>query len=63
MGIKKLPVEKDIETKNILKKLPSVHRALAELKGIASTMPNLRLRGECLAEHSVFKVTVKYSHN
>ena len=36
----KLPLEKDIETKKVLKKLASAHRALAELKGIASTIPN-----------------------
>jgi len=38
--LKKLPIEKDIETKNVLKKLASAHRALAELKGIVSTIPN-----------------------
>ncbi len=38
--LKKLPIEKDIETKKVLKKLSSAHRALAELKGIASTIPN-----------------------
>ncbi len=38
--LKKLPIEKDIETKRVLKKLASAHRALAELKGIVSTIPN-----------------------
>ncbi len=38
--LKKLPLEKDIETKKVLKKLVSVHRALAELKGVAATIPN-----------------------
>ena len=38
--LKKLPINQDIETRNILKKLPSAHRALAELKGIVSTIPN-----------------------
>ncbi len=38
--LKKLPIEKDIETKSVLKKLASAHRALAELKGIVSTIPN-----------------------
>lgn len=38
--LKKLPLEKDIESKKVLKKLASAHRALAELKGIASTIPN-----------------------
>ncbi len=35
-----LPLDWDIETKTILKSLPSARAALAELKGIASTMPN-----------------------
>ncbi len=35
-----LPLDWDIETKRVLKSLPSAHAALAELKGIASTMPN-----------------------
>lgn len=35
-----LPPKQDLETKAILKKLPSAHRRLAELKGIAATIPN-----------------------
>jgi Fic family protein len=35
-----LPLKLDVETKRVLKSLPSAHAALAELKGIASTMPN-----------------------
>jgi len=35
-----LPLDWDVETKRVLKSLPSAHAALAELKGIASTMPN-----------------------
>ena len=35
-----LPLDWDVETKKVLKSLPSAHAALAELKGIASTMPN-----------------------
>jgi len=35
-----LPLDWDVETKIVLKNLPSAHAALAELKGIASTMPN-----------------------
>jgi Fic family protein len=35
-----LPLDWDIETKTILKSLPSAHAALAELKGICSTIPN-----------------------
>jgi len=38
--IKKLPLQNDIETKRVLKKLASAHRALAELKGVVSTIPN-----------------------
>jgi Fic family protein len=38
--LKELPLTIDIETKQILKSLPSAHAALAELKGIASTIPN-----------------------
>jgi len=38
--LQNLPYEADLETKRILKKLPSVHRALAELKGMAQTIPN-----------------------
>lgn len=35
-----LPLTIDLETKRVLKHLPSAHAALAELKGIASTIPN-----------------------
>jgi len=35
-----LPLDWDLETKKVLKSLPAAHAALAELKGIASTMPN-----------------------
>jgi len=38
--LKKLPIKKDIETKIVLKKLAFAHRALAELKGVVSTIPN-----------------------
>ena len=34
-----LPLERDLETKVVLKKLAGAHRALAELKGIAHTIP------------------------
>lgn len=37
---KLLPPDFDLESKRILKKLPAAHRALAELKGIGSTIPN-----------------------
>lgn len=35
-----LPIKGDLETKKVLKALPSAHASLAELKGIASTIPN-----------------------
>lgn len=38
--LKELPLPFDVESKTILKALPSAHAALAELKGIASTIPN-----------------------
>ncbi len=38
--IKKLPLKKDLESKQVLKKLTQAHRALAELKGIATSIPN-----------------------
>ncbi len=39
-GLAELPLNIDLETKRVLKALPSAHAALAELKGIASTIPN-----------------------
>jgi len=35
-----LTLNVDLETKKVLKALPTAHAALAELKGIASTIPN-----------------------
>jgi len=35
-----LPLSADLETLKILKRLPAAHAALAELKGISSTIPN-----------------------
>lgn len=35
-----LPLKIDLESRKVLKKLPEAHRALAELKGIAGTIPN-----------------------
>jgi hypothetical protein len=37
---KELPIAIDVESKAVLKRLPKAHAALAELKGIASTIPN-----------------------
>lgn len=39
-GLTVLPLNVDLETKKVLKALPAAHAALAELKGIASTIPN-----------------------
>ena len=36
----KLPISIDVETKQVLKKLATAHRCLAELKGISGTIPN-----------------------
>jgi len=38
--LKELPLTIEIESKIVLKSLPSAHAALAELKGIANTIPN-----------------------
>ena len=38
--IPQLPLEFDLETKLVLKKLAFSHKALAELKGVSSTIPN-----------------------
>jgi Fic family protein len=38
--LSELPLQIDIETKEVLKALPKAHAALAELKAIASTIPN-----------------------
>lgn len=39
----KLPIKKDIETKEILKATTLAHRALAELKGMANSLPNQQI--------------------
>lgn len=39
-SLTELPLSKNIETINVLKALPKAHAALAELKGIASSIPN-----------------------
>ncbi len=41
--IPKLPIHVDIETRAILKKLPGVRAALAELNGISESIPNERI--------------------
>lgn len=39
----KLPIKKDIETKEILRATTTAHKALAELKGIANSLPNQKI--------------------
>ena len=39
-NLPELPHLGDIETKPVLKKLARAHQALAELKGVAASMPN-----------------------
>ncbi len=39
----KLPLNKDVETKQILKATTLAHRSLAELKGIANSLPNQKI--------------------
>jgi len=41
--IPQLPISEGLETVKILKKLPEVRAALAELKGVAGTIPNIRI--------------------
>ena len=41
--LSELPVKEELETIKVLKRLPKAHAALAELKGIASTIPNQNL--------------------
>lgn len=48
-SLKPLPLKIDIETKKVLKALPNVHAALAELKGIATTLPNISILLNTLA--------------
>jgi Fic family protein len=43
------PLPTDVETKAVLKKLPVAHAALAELKGIASSIPNQAILVNTLA--------------
>lgn len=45
----KLPLNKDLETKIVLKKIVSANRALAELKGVARSIPNQNILINALA--------------
>lgn len=38
--LEELPLKFEVETRSVLKSLPAAHGALAELKGLASTIPN-----------------------
>lgn len=44
-----LPLTLDIESRSILKKLARAHQALAELKGVASSIPNQSILSNTLA--------------
>jgi Fic family protein len=48
MSLLPLPVKQDLETKAVLKKLTQAHRALAELKGIITSIPNQSILLETL---------------
>lgn len=41
--IPELPLKQDVETKAVLKRAAAAHRRLAELKGVARTIPNERI--------------------
>lgn len=43
-----LPIQKDIETKAVLRKVAMAHKALAELKGVIGTIPNEHILLETL---------------
>lgn len=43
-----LPLEKDIETKIVLRRLATTHKALAELKGLITSIPNQNILIETL---------------
>lgn len=46
--LKNLPLDVDVETKPVLKKLAAAHKALAELKGVISSIPNENILLETL---------------
>ena len=39
-----LPLDIDVETKAVLRKTASAHQALAELKGVISSLPNEQIQ-------------------
>src|SRR5690349_8769731 len=48
MELLPLPIDLDVETKNVLKKTALAHKALAELKGVISSIPNENILIETL---------------
>ena len=44
-----IPVNQDLESRAVLKKLARAHQALAELKGMASSIPNQSILSNTLA--------------
>ena len=48
MSVLPLPIKQELETKAVLKKLTQAHRALAELKGIITSIPNQSILLETL---------------
>jgi Fic family protein len=46
--IKLLPLQIDVESKVVLRKVALVHKALAELKGVIATIPNQNILNETL---------------
>lgn len=48
MSLLPLPIKQDVETNAVLKKLVQAHRALAELKGIITSIPNQSILLETL---------------
>lgn len=49
MNLQQLPLSKDLETKNVLKKVNNANKALAELKGIVAGIPNASILINTLA--------------
>ncbi len=47
--LKPLPVAREIETKQVLRKVVQAHKALAELKGVITSIPNENILTETLA--------------
>lgn len=47
--LKPLPIKADVETKKILRKTAQAHKALAELKGIITSIPNENILTETLS--------------